>query len=42
MGANAVISADFEANDILHSIAMLFSAYGTAIVAKSANDVPSS
>ncbi|TRO53376.1 heavy metal-binding domain-containing protein [Candidatus Bathyarchaeota archaeon] len=32
MGANAVISADFETSDILQGMATLFSAYGTAVV----------
>ena len=32
MGANAVLSTDFETSDILHSSAVIFSAYGTAVV----------
>jgi len=32
IGANAVVSTDFETSDILHSSALLFSAYGTAVV----------
>jgi len=31
MGANAVLSTDFETSDILHSSAVIFSAYGTAV-----------
>jgi uncharacterized protein YbjQ (UPF0145 family) len=34
IGANAVIGADFETSDILQGTATLFSAYGTAIIAK--------
>jgi len=34
MGANAVIGADFETSDILQGTATLFSAYGTAVIAK--------
>jgi len=34
IGANAVISADFETSDILQGTATLFSAYGTAIIVK--------
>ena len=32
MGANAVLSADFETSDILQSTAIVFSVYGTAVV----------
>jgi uncharacterized protein YbjQ (UPF0145 family) len=32
MGANAVLSMDFETSDILHSSAVIFSAYGTAVI----------
>src|SRR5512136_1414495 len=32
MGANAVLSADFETSDILQSTAIIFSTYGTAVV----------
>jgi uncharacterized protein YbjQ (UPF0145 family) len=39
MGANAVISADFETSDILQGMATLFSAYGTAVVVEPAKDV---
>jgi len=35
MGANAVISVDFETSDILQGTATVFAAYGTAVVAKS-------
>jgi uncharacterized protein YbjQ (UPF0145 family) len=38
MGANAVISADFETSDILQGMATLFSAYGTAVVVEPAKD----
>jgi len=38
MGANAVIGADFETSDILQGTATLFSAYGTAVVVKPAED----
>lgn len=31
-GANAVLSTDFETSDILQSTAIVFSAYGTAVV----------
>ena len=31
-GANAILSTDFETSDILQSSALLFSAYGTAVV----------
>lgn len=34
MGANAIISADFETSDILQETATIFSAYGTAAIAK--------
>jgi len=34
IGANAVVSADFETSDILQGIATIFAAYGTAVVAK--------
>jgi len=34
IGANAVISADFETSDILQGIATIFAAYGTAVVVK--------
>ena len=34
IGANAVIGADFETSDILQGTATLFSAYGTAVIAK--------
>lgn len=34
MGANAIIGADFETSDILQGTATLFSAYGTAVIAK--------
>jgi len=34
MGANAVISADFETSDILQGTATLSSAYGTAVITK--------
>ena len=34
LGANAVISVDFETSDILQGTATLFSAYGTAVTAK--------
>jgi uncharacterized protein YbjQ (UPF0145 family) len=40
MGANAVISADFETSDILQGMATLFSAYGTAVVVEPAKDAP--
>lgn len=42
MGANAIISADFETSDILQGMATLFSAYGTAVVVEPAKDVPQS
>ncbi len=32
VGANAVIATDFETSDILQSTAIVFSAYGTAVV----------
>ncbi|MCJ7632035.1 heavy metal-binding domain-containing protein [Candidatus Bathyarchaeota archaeon] len=32
IGANAVLSTDFETSDILQSTAIIFSAYGTAVV----------
>jgi len=34
MGANAVLSVDFETADILQGTATVFSAYGTAVIAK--------
>ena len=34
LGANAVISADFETADILNGTATVFSVYGTAVTAK--------
>jgi uncharacterized protein YbjQ (UPF0145 family) len=34
IGANAVVSADFETSDILQGIATIFAAYGTAVVVK--------
>ncbi|MGQ9507630.1 MAG: heavy metal-binding domain-containing protein [Candidatus Bathycorpusculaceae bacterium] len=34
IGANAVISVDFETSDILQGTATVFAAYGTAIIAK--------
>jgi uncharacterized protein YbjQ (UPF0145 family) len=34
MGANAVISADFETSDILQGTATVFASYGTAVVVK--------
>lgn len=34
MGANAIIGVDFETSDILQGTATLFSAYGTAVIAK--------
>jgi len=34
VGANAVVSADFETSDILQGIATIFAAYGTAVVVK--------
>jgi uncharacterized protein YbjQ (UPF0145 family) len=34
LGANAVLSADFETSDILQGTATIFSAYGTAVIAK--------
>jgi uncharacterized protein YbjQ (UPF0145 family) len=40
MGANAIISADFETSDILQGMATLFSAYGTAVVVEPAKDAP--
>ena len=40
MGANAMISADFETSDILQGVATLFSAYGTAVVVEPAKDAP--
>jgi len=36
MGANAVISADFETSDILQGTATVFASYGTAVVVKPA------
>ena len=38
IGANAVISTDFETSDILQGMATLFSAYGTAVVVEPAKD----
>ena len=32
IGANAVLSADFETSDILQSTAIVFSTYGTAVI----------
>ena len=40
IGANAIISADFETSDILQGMATLFSAYGTAVVVEPAKDAP--
>ena len=40
MGANAVISTDFETSDILQGMATLFSAYGTAVVVEPAKESP--
>ncbi len=37
MGANAVISTDFETSDILNGTATIFSTYGTAAIVKLAN-----
>jgi len=34
IGANAVISVDFETSDILQGTATVFAAYGTAVIAK--------
>jgi uncharacterized protein YbjQ (UPF0145 family) len=34
LGANAVLSVDFETSEILQSTATVFSAYGTAVVVK--------
>ena len=34
IGANAVLSVDFETADILNGTATIFSAYGTAVIAK--------
>lgn len=36
MGANAVLSADFETSDILQGTATVFATYGTAVIAKPA------
>ena len=36
IGANAVLSVDFETADILQGTATVFSAYGTAVIAKPA------
>jgi uncharacterized protein YbjQ (UPF0145 family) len=36
MGANAVIGTDFETSDILQGTATVFSAYGTAVIIKTA------
>jgi uncharacterized protein YbjQ (UPF0145 family) len=34
IGANAVVGVDFETADILQGTATVFSAYGTAVIAK--------
>jgi len=34
LGANAVIATDFETSDVLQGSATVFSAYGTAVIAK--------
>jgi len=34
VGANAILSVDFETADILNGTATVFSAYGTAVIAK--------
>ncbi|MCL6578619.1 MAG: YbjQ family protein [Candidatus Bathyarchaeota archaeon] len=34
MGANAIISVDFETSDILQGTATIFAAYGTAVIAR--------
>jgi uncharacterized protein YbjQ (UPF0145 family) len=34
IGANAILSVDFETSDILQGTATVFSAYGTAVIAK--------
>jgi uncharacterized protein YbjQ (UPF0145 family) len=34
IGANAILSVDFETADILNGTATVFSAYGTAVIAK--------
>jgi len=34
IGANAIISVDFETSDILQGTATVFAAYGTAVIAK--------
>jgi len=34
IGANAILSADFETADILNGTATVFSAYGTAVIAR--------
>ncbi|MEM3627420.1 MAG: YbjQ family protein [Candidatus Bathyarchaeia archaeon] len=34
LGANAIIGVDFETSDILQGTATVFSAYGTAVIAK--------
>ena len=34
IGANAVLSVDFETADILQGTATVFSAFGTAVIAK--------
>jgi len=34
IGANAILSVDFETADILQGTATVFSAYGTAVIAK--------
>ncbi len=38
MGANAIVGADFETSDILQGTATLFSAYGTAVIVKPAEE----
>ncbi|TLN09886.1 heavy metal-binding domain-containing protein [bacterium] len=40
VGANAVVSADFETSDILQGIATIFAAYGTAVVVKPIGQAP--
>jgi len=39
IGANAIVSADFETSDILQGIATIFAAYGTAVVIKPTGQV---
>jgi uncharacterized protein YbjQ (UPF0145 family) len=34
IGANAIVGVDFETADILQGTATVFSAYGTAVIAK--------